>query len=80
MRRYTVVLEPDAEEGGYVVRVPALPGCVTQGETVAEALENARDVIGLWLEELAARGQPIPDDDAGAPVLTVPALALVEVG
>ncbi len=34
MRKYTIILEPDPEEGGYTVIVPAQPGCVTQGETV----------------------------------------------
>ncbi len=33
MRTYTVVLDPDPDEGGYTVTVPALPGCITQGET-----------------------------------------------
>ena len=37
MRRYTVVLIPDLEDGGYVVTVPALPGCVTEGGTFQEA-------------------------------------------
>ena len=41
---YTVLFEP-AEEGGYVVTVPALPGCVTQGETLEEAREMATDAI-----------------------------------
>ena len=39
-RRYTVLLQPDPEEGGYTVTVPALPGCVTEGDTLEEALEN----------------------------------------
>jgi len=56
---YTVVFEP-AEEGGYVVRVPALPGCVTQGETLEEAREMAADAIRLYLEDLEAEGEPVP--------------------
>ncbi len=35
--QYTIILHPDTEEGGYTVTVPALPGCVTQGETLADA-------------------------------------------
>ena len=73
MRRYTVVLVPDAEEGGFTVQVPAIPGCFTEGETVEECLENARDVINLFLEELAARGEPIPEEQAA------PQMAVVEV-
>ena len=79
MHRYIVVLEPDPVDGGYVVRVPALPGCVTQGDTIAEALEKPRDVIGLWLEELTSRGRPVPPSDGDEEPLAGPALALVDV-
>ena len=44
-----VVLEPQPE-GGYVAYVPALPGCVSQGETVEEVLKNIREAIELYLE------------------------------
>ncbi|MCK4455239.1 MAG: type II toxin-antitoxin system HicB family antitoxin [Thermoplasmata archaeon] len=44
-----VVLEPQ-EEGGYTVYVPSLPGCVSQGETYDEAIENIKEAIGLHLE------------------------------
>jgi len=47
--RLKVVLEP-SEEGGYTVYVPALPGCISEGETVEEALENIREAIALYLE------------------------------
>jgi predicted RNase H-like HicB family nuclease len=62
MRRYTVLLIPDPEEGGYTVRVPALAGLNTEGDTITEALENAREAIELYLEELKARGEPIPEE------------------
>lgn len=57
---YTIILHPDEEEGGYTVTVPSLPGCVTQGETIEEAIAMARDAIRLHVETLAADGQPIP--------------------
>ena len=44
-----VVLEP-SEEGGYTVYVPSLPGCIGEGDTREEALENIREAIGLYLE------------------------------
>jgi antitoxin HicB len=47
MFRFAVLLEPDEEGCGFTVRVPSLPGVVTQGETVEEALENDRDAIAL---------------------------------
>lgn len=67
-RRYTVVLTPEAEEGGWSVSVPSLPGCVTQGETKEEALANAREAIAGYLEELAMHGEDLPVED-GAPVI-----------
>lgn len=47
--RIKVVLEP-SDEGGYTVYVPSLPGCVSEGETIEEALENIREAIMLYLE------------------------------
>ncbi len=44
-----VILEP-AEEGGYKVFVPSLPGCISEGDTFDEALENIREAIELYLE------------------------------
>ncbi len=57
--KYKVVVEPQ-EEGGYSVYVPALPGCVSQGETVDEALDNIREAIEVYLESLKQRGIALP--------------------
>ncbi len=60
---YSVVIH-EAEEGGYWVEVPALAGCYSQGETVEEALDNAREAIELYLEVLQEEGgQPPRDED-----------------
>jgi len=48
-RKFTVLLEP-AEEGGYNVKVPALDGCFTQGNTEEEAMQNAEEAILCYLE------------------------------
>jgi predicted RNase H-like HicB family nuclease len=56
------------EEGGYVVRVPALPEIVTEGDTEEEALAMAQDAIELVIESRHERGEPIPDD-VGDPVV-----------
>jgi len=45
----TVVVEPDLEDGGYIVHCPALKGCWSQGETVEEAMHNIVDAISGWL-------------------------------
>jgi antitoxin HicB len=62
MRRYTVVLIPEPDEGGYSVTIPALPGLFTQGDTREEALVAAREAIEFHLESLAAEGEAIPDE------------------
>ncbi|MGH2487616.1 MAG: type II toxin-antitoxin system HicB family antitoxin [Ktedonobacterales bacterium] len=59
-RQYTIILTPDWEDGGYTVTVPALPGCITQGERVEEAIAMARDAIRVYIDALAADGEPIP--------------------
>ncbi len=60
---YTVIFEP-AEEGGYVVHAPALNGLATQGETLDEAREMAKDAINGYIETLQELGQPVPEDIA----------------
>jgi predicted RNase H-like HicB family nuclease len=49
-----VILEA-SDEGGYTVHVPSLPGCISEGETVEEAMENIREAVELYLE-------PVDDD------------------
>lgn len=58
---YTVIFQP-AEEGGYNVTVPALPGCFTQGDSLEEARVMAREVIQLCVECLQEDGEKVPDD------------------
>ncbi|MBV8858054.1 MAG: type II toxin-antitoxin system HicB family antitoxin [Acidobacteria bacterium] len=57
--KYRVLIEQD-EDGVFVAEVPSLPGCISQGETRAEALENIREAIGVYLESLEAHGEPVP--------------------
>jgi len=49
-------------ESGYTVEVPSLPGCVSQGETFEEALENIRDAIALYIEDVLEAGEEVPAD------------------
>lgn len=60
-RTYKINLRKE-EEGGYTVFVPSLPGCITYGETVDEAINMAKEAIELYIEELQDRGESIPDD------------------
>ncbi len=59
---YRVLLRKEPE-GGYTVTVPALPGCVTFGETVEEAQTMAKEAIELYLESLRDHGEPIPNEE-----------------
>lgn len=59
MAGFTLVLEME-KDGGFVVSVPALPGCFSQGATRAEALKNAREAIVAYVEELRSRGDVVP--------------------
>lgn len=62
MRRYTIILTPTPELGGYAAEVPALPGVFSRGDTIEDARANAREAIGLHLWGLQRDGDPIPDD------------------
>ena len=68
---FKVVLEKDEEAGGYVVTCPSIPGCVSQGETVAEAIENIKEAIQACLESLA--------EDEMRQYLTKPSTRIVDV-
>ena len=60
--RYTVILQREPD-GGYVATVPALPGCVSQGDTREEALRNIEDAADLYIEDVLAAGDPLPTED-----------------
>jgi antitoxin HicB len=62
--RYAIVLEPEAE-GGFSVSIPALPEAHTQGDTLEEAIENAREAALAVVTDRSAHGESIPPSDAG---------------
>ncbi len=62
---YRVELIPSVE-GGYVARIPDLPGCLSQGETVEEAMAMIRDAQRGWLDVTLENGQPIPEPAGSA--------------
>ncbi|MCQ1538279.1 type II toxin-antitoxin system HicB family antitoxin [Methanocalculus taiwanensis] len=59
---FTVIIH-SAEEGGFWVEVPTLPGCFSQGETFEEAMENIREAIELHLEGLREDGSDLPGEN-----------------
>ena len=62
-RKFRVILELN-ESGGYTVMVPLLPGCISEGDTKAEALVNIKEAIELYIESLQADDEPIPTEEA----------------
>ncbi len=69
--RYMIILHPDAEEGGYTVTVPALPGVVTEGESIEEAISMAKEAVALHIEGLIKHGLPVPDEDRNAQAIII---------
>ncbi len=66
--KFKVVLEP-SDEGGYTVYIPSLPGCISEGDTVEEAMANIREAIELYLE-------PVEDDWIGGEGMLIRELVL----
>jgi antitoxin HicB len=59
---YRILLRKESE-GGYTVLVPSLPGCVTFGDTIDEAIKMAKEAIELYIESLEAHNEDIPTED-----------------
>jgi predicted RNase H-like HicB family nuclease len=60
--KYPVILQREGD-GGYVATVPALPGCVSQGDSRAEVLKNIEEAIDLYWGDVRAVGEPIPVEE-----------------
>jgi predicted RNase H-like HicB family nuclease len=69
-RKYLIVIEK-ARDGSYSAYVPDLPGCVSCGDTVAEVKRNIKEAVDLYVEDLAAEGQPIPEPTTQAAEMAV---------
>ena len=61
--KYTVVLQRESD-GGFSAYVPALPGCVSQGDSRDDALANIREAIDLYVEDCLESGDPVPEENA----------------
>lgn len=64
--KFTILLTPDAEDGGFAAECPQIPGCISEGDSVEEALVNIKEAITGCLESMAARQEPLPEE---APVI-----------
>jgi predicted RNase H-like HicB family nuclease len=59
--RYELIIYWSKEDNSFVVEVPELPGCMADGQTYAEAVSNAEEVIDEWIETARKLGRPIPE-------------------
>jgi predicted RNase H-like HicB family nuclease len=64
VREYTVILHKDEGLGGYWVEVPSLPGCVSQGKSKDEVLNNIKEAIDLHIECMEEDGEEIPSEES----------------
>jgi predicted RNase H-like HicB family nuclease len=60
MQERHVILHP-GEDGFWVIECPSLPGCISQGSTREEAIENIKEAIALYIESLEAHGESVPE-------------------
>ena len=65
---YLYIIEK-AADGSYSAYVPDLPGCTTCGDSVAEVKAGIKDAVDLYVEELRADGQPVPEPTSAADVV-----------
>lgn len=68
---YTAIFEPDIETGGFTVSIPSLPGCISEGDTFEEALENIKEAASLYLEVVRERKEELPKEEKGVIVAPV---------
>ena len=68
--KYTAIFEP-AEEGGYVVSVPALTGCISEGDTFEEATKMIKDAIKGYLQVLKEEKQEIPQEESNVVITQI---------
>lgn len=68
--KYVAVFEEDRKQGGYTVTIPALPGCISEGDTFEKALDNIKEAAELYLEVMKGEKEEIPDETN--PILVTP--------
>jgi predicted RNase H-like HicB family nuclease len=59
--RYELIIYWSKDDNTFVVEVPELPGCMADGQTYAEAVKNAEEIIDEWIETARKLGRPIPE-------------------
>lgn len=59
--KYEIILYWSKEDSAFIAEIPELPGCMAHGNSQEEALANANEAIGLWLDTAKEFGDPIPE-------------------
>lgn len=62
---YTAVFEPDTKQGGFTATIPALPGCISEGETFEETVKNIQEAAALYIEVMKERKVEVPLEEKG---------------
>ena len=70
LQQFDIIFIPQSE-GGFTIEVPALPGCITEAETLEEGKEKAEEAIELYLEALEIRGIPLPQTPKESVTMTI---------
>ncbi len=69
--QYTAIFEPDEKAGGFTVTIPSLPGCISEGDTFEEALENIQEAAGLYIEVMQKRNFEVLKEEKGVVIAPV---------
>lgn len=73
--QYTAIFEPDKEQGGYTVTIPALPGCISEGKNFEKALKNIQEAANLYLQVMREQKQEVCQEESGVIVAPVQVIA-----
>lgn len=69
--QYTAVFEPDRKFGGFTVTIPALPGCISEGDNFEHALKNIQEAASLYIEVMKNKDIEMPTEEKGVVIAPV---------
>ena len=69
--QYTAVFEPDIKTGGFTVTIPALPGCISEGDNFEEAVKNIQEAASLYIETMQDKDFDVPIQEGGIVIAPV---------
>jgi len=69
--QYTAIFEPDEKTGGFTATIPSLPGCISEGDSFEEALQNIQEAASLYIEVMKDQKVEIPKEEKGIVIAPV---------